>query len=158
MNDKWKVPPIIKVYEALGALADGRLESVTATSAQVYSSSGNKYYDVTYDSKAGSIMTNDNGSYWQGYLGYPSITFLMQQEVLSFNETFAEALKGIPWKAWNTKYKNDFDKTLEAVDEHVAKNGSNPSDLRTFCENVVKEIEKLNLAKLGPCQKPPTGY
>jgi hypothetical protein len=37
----WKLPPIIKVYEALGCIADGRIH-VDGDSAKVYSSSGNK--------------------------------------------------------------------------------------------------------------------
>lgn len=46
----WLQPPIIKVYEALGALADDRIK-VKGNTAKVYSSSGNKFYTVTYDSK-----------------------------------------------------------------------------------------------------------
>ncbi len=33
---KWKHPPIIKIYEALGAVADGRVK-ISGDSAQVYS-------------------------------------------------------------------------------------------------------------------------
>ncbi|MFZ1075166.1 MAG: hypothetical protein WAN50_02225 [Minisyncoccia bacterium] len=36
---KWKKPPVIKIYEALGAVADGRIE-VDGNAAKVYSSSG----------------------------------------------------------------------------------------------------------------------
>ena len=49
----WNTPPKKQVYEALGCLADGRLE-VTGTDdsgiirAKVYSSSRNKYYDVSF--------------------------------------------------------------------------------------------------------------
>ena len=39
---KWKHPPIIEVYEALGAVADGRIE-LTQNEAKIYSSSGNKF-------------------------------------------------------------------------------------------------------------------
>src|ERR1700733_3253094 len=61
---KWKQPPVIKIYEALGAVADGRVE-VSGDTAKVYSSTGNKFYDVTYDPAEQAIMTNDNGSYWK---------------------------------------------------------------------------------------------
>jgi len=69
----WKQPPIIKVYEALGSIADGRI-TVEGNTAKIYSSSGNKFYEVTYDPDTSSIMCNDNGSYWAGYLGYPAIS------------------------------------------------------------------------------------
>ena len=69
---KWEHPPIIKIYEALGAVADNRVE-LSENTAKVFSSSGNKFYDVSYDRDSNSIMTNDNGSYWKGYLGYPAI-------------------------------------------------------------------------------------
>lgn len=61
---KWKHPPITKIYEALGSVADERIELV-GSSAKVYSSSRNKFYVVSYE--PGAIMANDNGSYWQGY-------------------------------------------------------------------------------------------
>jgi len=47
---KWKHPPIIKIYEALGSVADGRVE-VSGNTAKVFSSSGNKFYVVSYDPK-----------------------------------------------------------------------------------------------------------
>jgi hypothetical protein len=34
---KWQHPPIIKIYEALGAIADGRVE-INGMTAKVYSS------------------------------------------------------------------------------------------------------------------------
>ena len=73
---RWKNPPKIKVYEALGCIADNRIE-VNENEAKVYSSSREKYYTVKYDRN--SIMSNDNGSYWVGYLGYPSIALLMKK-------------------------------------------------------------------------------
>ena len=94
---KWKLPPKIKIYEALGCLADGRLKEINSQ-IRVYSSSGNKYYNVTYDQSKQAIMANDNGSYWQGYLGYPAIAYLMSVEELPFDQKFAEGLKDIAWK------------------------------------------------------------
>lgn len=61
---KWTQPPISKIYEAIGAVADGRVE-VDGNTAKVYSSSRKKYYDVFYDPSKKAIMTNDNGSFWK---------------------------------------------------------------------------------------------
>jgi len=60
-------PPLIKIYEALGAIADQRIELIQGlfVEAKVYSSSREKYYTVTYDAANKAIMLNDNGSYWK---------------------------------------------------------------------------------------------
>jgi hypothetical protein len=79
---KWKPAPLIKVYEALGSIGDGRFE-VAGNTAKVYSSSGKKFYDVMYDPIKQAITANDNGSYWVGYLGYPSIVLLLALGVVT---------------------------------------------------------------------------
>lgn len=152
---KWKHPPIIKIYEALGSVADERVE-ITESSAKVYSSSGNKYYDIKYDPEAKAIMANDNGSYWKGYLGYPSIAFLMKTGVLSYNKDIGNMLKGIAWKDVNQKFKNDFDKTLEFI--LSSKSESEKQQLTSFAEKVNLEIKELNLSLLGKKIIPPDGY
>ena len=103
----WKQPPFIKVYEALGAIADDRIK-IDGNSAKVYSSSGNKFYTVSYDPAGSSIMCNDNGSYWAGYLGYPAIAYLLKIGVIPFDLSLANLLKDIAWKDINQDFKNDF--------------------------------------------------
>ena len=152
---KWKYPPIIKIYEALGSVADGRVE-VEGESTKVYSSSGNKFYIVHHDLKSNAIMTNDNGSYWKGYLGYPAIAYLLKVNILPYREELGELLKGVAWKDINQKFKNDFDKTLEYVFSKI--NSSKTEELRSYVKNLLKEIEKLNLHLLGSKIKPPEGY
>ena len=89
-------------------MAIDRVE-VLENTAKVYSSTRNKYYDVVYDPNNQAIMANDNGSYWKGYLGYPSIAFLMKIGVLSYDQNIGESLKDIAWKDINQKsnYKNN---------------------------------------------------
>lgn len=139
----WKVPPRIKVYEALGCMADGRVKEITETGARVVSSEGNKIYTVIYDEKTRTIGANDNGSYWQGYLGYPAIAYLMIQKKLSYDEGLAQSLKGISWKKINTKYKNDFAKTEAEIYGKV-----DELELETLAGKVLREIGK------GEWQKP----
>ena len=112
------LPPIIKIYEALGAIADQRIEITQGlfVEAKVYSSSKGKFYTVTYDSGNNAIMMNDNGSYWQGYLGYPGIAILLLQGDLPLNKEYAELLKDIPRKEINTQNNNDFEKTKQQID------------------------------------------
>ncbi|HMO78213.1 MAG TPA: hypothetical protein PKA42_01580 [Candidatus Paceibacterota bacterium] len=151
----WDTPPIIKIYEALGAVTDNRLE-IDGNTAKCFSSSGNKFYDVIYEPEQNAIMTNDNGSYWKGYLGYPAIAYLLQTGVLRYQEELASALRDIKWKDINQEFKNDFDKTLtfilEPLDEQTRVN------LENYTKSLLTQITELKLGKLGKKMKPPSGY
>lgn len=152
---KWDFPPLPKYYEALGAIADERLE-LGANIAKVYSSSGNKYYEVIYDPETNSVMCNDNASYWKGYLGYPALAFLMKKGVLSYDEKLANILKGVPWKDINQRFKNDFDKALEYI--LSSKSEEERTSLEKFVQKLDQEIQELNPSLLGEKVRPPEGY
>lgn len=152
---KWKHPPIIKIYEALGSIADGRVQ-VSGNTAKVYSSSGGKFYDVSYDPAKKTIMANDNGSYWKGYLGYPAIAFLLKSGPLEFNQDMADLLKGLKWKDINQKFQNDFDKTLARIEESLDPNKK--EELTAYVQGIDNRIRELDLSFLGPKTKPPEGY
>lgn len=152
---KWSHPPIIKIYEALGAVADDRIEVIENT-AKVYSSSRNKYYDVQYDPDKKAIMSNDNGSYWKGYLGYPAVAFLMKKKVISYDPEMGDLLKGVAWKDINQKFKNDFDKTLAYILTAIPE--EKKQALAMFAQEVDSQIQALNLDMLGEKTLPPEGY
>jgi hypothetical protein len=152
---KWKHPPLIKIYEALGAVADGRVE-VSGNSAKVYSSSRNKFYSIEYDPSSKSIMVNDNGSFYKGYLGYPAIAFLMKVGALTYNSAIAEKLKGIAWKDINQKFKNDFDKTLEYILGGMTHEDRTAVEEEANRINVQLQSQRYDL--LGTKIKPPEGY
>lgn len=153
----WLLPPKIKIYEALSCIGDNRIE-VNSNEAKVYSSSGNKFYVIKYNPENNAIMANDNGSYWSGYLGYPSIAFLMIKGILKYNLTYTEALKGIPWKDINQKYSNDFAKTEAHVKNILLKKGLKLVELDNEIENIYATIFELNIEKLGKKILPPKGY
>lgn len=153
---KWKQPPLIKVYEALGAVADATWIEATETFATVYSSSRRKSYRVEYSPKDQAIMANDNGSYWVGYLGYPTIAFLLARGILEYRPHLANLLKGVAWKDLNQIYKNDFEKTLEHLQKKMK-----PLDwdaLSRYTSSLLEKISRLNLELLGPKERPPSGY
>lgn len=154
---KWKLPPQIKVYEALGAIGDGRVH-ISENSAQVYSSSGNKFYTVTFDPNTKTIMTNDNGSYWQGYLGYPAIAFLCLNDILVYNKKLTQDLAHIPWKDINTTFKNDFNKTENSIKEKLFSLGWDEPTIQKEINHVLTQIKALDLSLFGKKVKPPTGY
>lgn len=153
---KWKLPPRIKIFEALGCIADGRIE-ISGNGAKVFSSSRGKFYSVKHDGK-NAIMCNDNSSYWAGYLGYPSIAFLMMKGKIKYNPKFAEALKDIPWKDVNVKFKNDYEKTEAHVLELVKERGYDTAKLLKEIDNIFEQIRKMDIEMLGEKIKPPQGY
>ena len=154
---KWKVPPRIKVHEALGAIGDGRIKT-DGNTAKVYSSSGNKFYTVTYDSNSYSLMVNDNGSYWKGYLGYPAIAFLMLIGKFPYARKQTDVFKDIAWKDINTKFKNDFDKTLEYIHNIQKEKGIDVEKLEEEINNIHLKISENLPSILGKKVKPPEEY
>jgi hypothetical protein len=151
----WKQPPDIKIYEALGALADGRVE-VKGTTAKVWSSSRDKYYDVIYESDTNAIVSNDNGSYWQGYLGYPSVALLAALGVITYRAEVANWLQGIPWKTMNVRFKNDYSKVEEVIREQLRQSESfNEAQLDNQIRHIAEQIFSLRLNRLSSIKKPP---
>ena len=156
MNAKWNVPPVIKAYEALGSLGDGRVE-IDGNSARVRSSSGNRTYDVAHDPDANAIRSNDNGSYWQKYLGYPAIAYLLGTGLIAHDPKWDEALKDIPWKDMNRRLKNDFAKAEAEVRDIVAGRGYRLGELDAQLASIMARVNELDLAILRPLQRPPSG-
>jgi hypothetical protein len=149
----WKHPPIIKIYEALGTVADGRIE-MNGDSAKVFSSTGKKFYEVLYDPVANEIMCNDNSSYWQATLGYPAIAMLFKLGVLEYKPELARLLKGIVWKDLNTKIKNK-DQAIAHVE--FALDDTDRDHLHAYVAELDTQLKKLQLNLLGPRVRPPSG-
>ena len=154
---KWILPPKIKVHEALGAIGDERIK-VNGNEAEVFSSSKGKSYTVKYEPETNSIMANDNGSYWKGYLGYPSIAFLMLNGRIKYNPKYAEGLKGIAWKDLNTNFKNDFRKTEDYIIGLLEERGITLEEFNKEVDSIYEQIEKLDINMLGNKVLPPEGY
>jgi hypothetical protein len=151
----WKPTPIVKMYEALGAVVDDRVE-VSGNTGKVYSSSRNKFYDVTYDESSQAIMVNDNGSYYKGYLGYPAVAFLLSIGKIQYDATLAARLKDVAWKDINQKFKNDFDKAMDYILEERFPNDRAVIDAEAAA--LLEQVTKLNLKMLGKKTLPPSGY
>ena len=136
---KWKLPPKIKVLEATGALADGRVR-FDLDQFIVLSSDKTTEHKVTFDPEKNIIISTDRGSRFKGYLGYPSIAVLMLKGRIPFDKRISEALKGIEWKKLNDE-SGDY-KVTEAHAKKVAQErGVSPEEIEDFVKSV--------LAKLG---------
>lgn len=157
MIKKWKIPPRIKVLEALGAIGDKRIE-INGSKAIVYSSSRNKFYSIEYNKENNIISSNDNGSYWKGYLGYPGIAYLISIGELPIESQLCEQLRDIKWKDINQKFKNDFSKTEEDVIKLFEKRGGDKEMLNKFIDTTLKRFAELNFQKPEVIPKPPEGY
>lgn len=157
---KWKIPPRIKIYEALWAVADDRIEIfwLLENEGKCFSSSGHKFYTIKYDEASNAIMTNDNGSYRKWYLGYPAIAFLMKKWIIWYDKTYSEALKGIVRKDINQKFANNFDKTAEYIHDLLLQKSINKEKFLYEIDSIYHIIEQLNLNMLWKKIKPPAGY
>ena len=140
-----KVPPRIKVLEALGAIADGRVR-VHGNRAEVTSSEGDKVYRVCVDLEKGIANSTDNGTRFRSYVGYPIIAVLMLRGALPYDPSLAQALKGIPWKKLNEKYKK-YAKVMELIFEDLEKKGIERERVEEFIDKVIEGLKRIHLRK-----------
>jgi hypothetical protein len=151
----WKMPPLAKVYEALGAIGDGRVRIGDARRAFVTSSDGTKTYEVETTDDGREISSNDNASFWQGYLGYPAIAVMIVRGLIPRpDEAAVTALAGVAWKELNTRYRNDYDRTLEEVIRRAADRGCDADAIRAAAAAVLEEVRRL-APRQGPRRRPP---
>jgi len=155
---KWDMPPPIKVYEAIGAIGDGRVRAIDDSDAQnaweVVSSDGTKKYRVEISADGRDISSNDNASYWQGYLGYPAIAVLMARGKLHANPEATRTLAGIPWKELNRRFKNDYARTTAEVARIVAERGGDFDAIRAEAAAILEALAALDLER-GARRRPP---
>lgn len=154
MREPWKMPPIVKVYEAIGAIGDGRVRLMDERRALVVSSDAGRTYEVETANGGREVFSNDNASYWQGYLGYPAIAVLLACGVLGSCAPAAGALKGVPWKDLNRRFKNDYRKTLAEVGGLVRERGFDPEAVAAQAEAVLEALRKFAPYR-GKRRRPP---
>ncbi|MBI5569578.1 MAG: hypothetical protein HY914_06490 [Desulfomonile tiedjei] len=152
---EWKLPPKAKIYEALGAIGDGRVTIVEPGQAQVASSDGSKTYLVEWSEDLRQITSNDNASYWQGYTGYPIVAVLMQLGRLDFSKDAAALLSGIPWKQLNRRFRNDYAKAIATVLDDLEAKGTPRETITAEVDRIVVQLEGLRLEKLPRRKRPP---
>ncbi len=151
---QWKAPPLIKVYEALGALGDRRVRATRGRAAEVTSSDGSRVYQVEVSDDGRQISSNDNASYWQGYLGYPAIAVLLSRGILRTNPDTARALAAIPWKELNSRFGNDYERTIAEVARTVTKRGYDFSTIEAEAEGILETLRELKPLR-GIRRRPP---
>ncbi len=94
---KWNLPPIAKVYEALAAVADGRVRLTGRNHRRGAFVRRDKSYTVKWSSDGSAITSNDNATRWQGYAGYPIIAVLLHTGRIPYDPQAAATLANVPW-------------------------------------------------------------
>jgi hypothetical protein len=153
--DIWNAPPREKIYEALSAVADNRVKITGPTTAEVISSSGDKSYRIEWTPDFSAIVSNDNASFWRGYLGYPILAVLMKCGHIAFSREISEQLAGIPWKKLNKQFRNDYGKAVESVLNSLQAKGVESRNILEEVDRIFSSVKELKLKKLASKRKPP---
>ncbi len=148
----FKIPPIEKIHEAYSAIVDERIK-MSENEAIVMSSDLSKNYLVTWEEN--TYKSNDNASYWQGYIGYPVIAILMLQNKLPLNMEIANYFKGINWKKLNTEHKNKYSEVVQQLFDEFRLKGIDCNVINTEIEHVYSKIKELNINIKRSSIRPP---
>ncbi len=151
---QWKMPPLVKVYEALGAIGDGRVRIEDSRRATVVSSDESKTYEVETSEDGREIASNDNASYWQGYVGYPAIAVLLARGFYRPPANVTDALAGVAWKELNRKFKNDWARPIAEVEKNLEQAGHDPDAVRSEADAVLSFLRALRPVR-GKRIRPP---
>ena len=143
-----RLPPRIKVLEALGALADGRVRLEGGGLAKVVSSEGDRVYTVYVDPDRGVAYSDDNGTRFRGYIGYPIISVLMATGRLEVDSELAEKLRGVPWRRLNETMKS-YRRVEEYLKKMLKAKGVDPARVDAYVEKVMRQLSTLKLRKLN---------
>lgn len=148
-----KLPPIEKVYEALSAVADGRVTLRPGKrQATVASSNGAKTYTVSWSEDGRTYSSNDNATYWQGYAGYPVIAVLMEQGILPLDRAVAEDFAHVNWTELNERFRRDYARAVRAV---VDERGLDADQVEAAARSVYDALAGLDLSIKRGSAKPP---
>ncbi len=144
---KLSTPPRIKVLEALGAIADGRVAEEGGGRFRVISSDGSRSYSVYVeprDQRRFIACSTDNGTVFRGYVGYPIISVLVVLGYLPRDEVAERALSGIPWRKLNEILKRYYLVEREVL-RVASSRGVTSSRLEQLVSRVLSTLERYEL-------------
>ena len=144
-----KFPPIEKILEAYTAIADNHVK-LENDQALVTSSNETKTYTVTFHDN--TYTSNDNASYWQGYLGYPGIVVLMLQGKLPYDKELAQQFAGVDWNKINQEYKRNY---TQAADTVMTAKGIDKKKAETELHHVYNALKQLPIIVKRGSLRPP---
>ncbi len=142
-----RLPPRIKVLEALSAVYGDRVRPIDEYRCEVVSSDKSRIYHVYVDLSRRVAYSDDNGTMLRGYVGYPIISFLMYRNVLPKFEDVGKILRDFPWRAMNEKYKK-YELVMNEVYKILQTNGISRSSVDKYINDVLSKLKNLKLRKL----------
>ncbi|MBR9681742.1 MAG: hypothetical protein GOV00_03000 [Candidatus Altiarchaeota archaeon] len=140
----WKLPPKIKVLEALGAVSGNKVHVLSSEKAEVESFDGSEKFLVIWKPEKSAITSNDSGSEYGGYLGHPSLAFLMVLGVLPFDLYLGRKLAEVPWSKLKNRYK---DHLLIIKEATINWSDLDKQRMDKFVDWILKMLEGLDLNK-----------
>ena len=149
----WKKPHISRIYEALTAIADNRIE-INGNRAKCYEFGNDRVYDIQYDPVNGSIMSNDNAAFYTYSLSYPIIAYLMLIGKIPYQKKLLEIFKDVCWKDINQHFKNNYDKSIRFVLEGFKKEGQDIDFIKMEIKGIYDFTCNLQIKTLGKLQRP----
>ena len=149
----WKKPHISRIYEALTAIADNRIE-INGNRAKCYEFGNDRVYDIQYDPVNGSIMSNDNAAFYTYSLSYPIIAYLMLIGKIPYQKKLLEIFKDVCWKDINQHFKNNYDKSIRFVLEGFKKEGQDIDFIKMEIKGTYDFACNLQIKTLGKLQRP----
>lgn len=153
----WAQPPPAKVYEALTAVADGRVRLLGDGRAEVVSSTGEKTYAVSWSADGRTWSANDNASYWGRYAGYPILAVLLAGGRIRYDAGLAGLLAGVPWKRLNDSVGRDYERAVASVLADVRARGGDTEALVAEAEAIAARFAALGLERGPRPGRPPPG-
>jgi len=139
-------PPRIKVLEAIGCIGDERIRVLNDREARVVSSTGDREYRVYVVEMGGEyrVYSDDNGTIFKGYVGYPIIAFLMLKNVIPVDLHVMKAMTGVPWKRLNERYKK-YSVVENIVLDRAERMGVSRDVINDYVNIVMKKLDFLKI-------------
>ena len=150
MNER-KLPPKIKIIEALSALADNRISVEDLLSNEWKCSSASspwKIYKILYNEKEKTISSNDSLSINQWFLWYPAIAFLLKIWKLEFDESILEMVKDTNRIDIKEKVRKDYESMFRLVLWKLHMDWYNVDYFISQVDNIYNQISDLHLKQL----------
>ena len=147
--EEWKLPPKIKVIEALAAVADNRVvnDDLLKNEWKCFSvSTPWKTYTILYDEKNNTISSNDSWSVNQSFLWYPAIAFLLKIWKIKFDESILEMVENIDWIKIKWLVHKDYESSYRLILGNIYMEWFDVNYFVSQIENICSQILELHLS------------
>ena len=146
-----KLPPKIKIIEALSAVADNRIlvEDLLSKEWKCYSASSPwKVYKVLYSEKENTISSNDSWSTNQWFLWYPAIAFLLKIWKIKYDDSILKMVKEINRVNIKEKVRKDYESSYRLILWNLHMQWYNVDYFISQVDNICNQISELKLKHL----------